>query len=48
MEKKEELMELFEKNSEKMLENLKKGADIIIKKNKEGFIAYSNLIKKIK
>ena len=42
-----ELMDLFQKNSEKMLEELKKGSDIIISYNKGKFIAYKELIKRI-
>ena len=51
LEKKQEvkqLMDLFQKNSEKMLQVLKEGMEITIVKNKEGFAMYSKLIKKIK
>lgn len=43
-----QLMDLFQKNSEKMLKVLKEGMEITIKKNKEGFAMYSKLTKKIK
>lgn len=43
-----QLMDLFQKNSDKMLEEFEKGMEITIKKNKEGFAMYSKLIKKIK
>jgi len=43
-----QLMDLFQKNSEKMLEVLKEGMEITIVKNKKGFAMYSKLIKKIK
>jgi hypothetical protein len=43
-----DLLELFKKNSEKMIEELEKGKDIIIKKNKDNYIFYSNMIKKLK
>ena len=51
LEKKQEVkqfMDLFQKNSEKMLQVLKEGMEITIVKNKEGFAMYSKLIKKIK
>lgn len=51
LEKKQEinkLMDLFQKNSEKMLESLENGMEIVIKKNKESFSIYSKLINKIK
>lgn len=48
MNKKEELLELFKKNSDNIIKELEKGRDICIKKNKNGYILYSNLIKKIK
>lgn len=43
-----QLMDLFQKNSEKMLQTLKEGMEITIVKNKKGFVMYSKLIKKIK
>lgn len=43
-----QLMDLFQKNSEKMLQVLKEGMEITIVKNKEGFAMYRKLIKKIK
>ncbi|MCI7633982.1 MAG: hypothetical protein MSS80_08165 [Mollicutes bacterium] len=48
MDNKGKLIETFNKNSGKMLEELEKGMEITIKKNKEGFAMYSKLIKKIK
>lgn len=48
MNKKEELLELFKKNSDNVIKELEKGRDICIKKNKNGYVLYSNLIKKIK
>jgi hypothetical protein len=48
MNKKEELLELFKKNSDNIIKELEKGRDICIKKNKNGYVLYSNLIKKIK
>ena len=42
------LMDLFQKNSEKMLESLENGMEITVKKNKESFAIYSKLINKIK
>lgn len=42
------LMDIFRKNSDKMLEELKKGSEIVIKKNKNDFVFYSNLVKRIK
>ena len=43
-----ELIDFFIKNSDKMLTELKKGANIIIKQNKNGFVAYKSLLNKIK
>ena len=43
-----QLMDLFQKNSEKMLQVLKEGMEITIVKNKEGFAMYRKLIRKIK
>lgn len=48
MDNKEKLIETFNKNSDKMLEELEKGMEITIKKNKEGFAMYSKLMNKIK
>ena len=48
MENTMKLLELFQKNSEQMIRELEKGRDICIKKNKNGYVMYSNLIKKIK
>lgn len=44
---KDKLIELFIANSDKMLEELEKGKDILIKKNKNGYVIYSNYVKKI-
>lgn len=47
---KEELEKLrneFEKHNLQILENLEKGADIIIKKKKDSYKIYCNLIKKM-
>lgn len=41
------LQEEFIKNSEKMVKELKKGADIVIKKNKTSYNFYIHLIKKM-
>ena len=43
-----ELLDKFMKNSDEIMESLEKGAEIIIKKNKENFVIYQKLIKKIK
>ena len=43
-----ELCKKFEENSEEIIKSLEKGAEIVIKKNKENFVIYQNLIKKIK
>lgn len=48
MDNKNELLELFKKNSDNMIKELEKGRDICIKKNKNGYVMYSNLVKKIK
>lgn len=37
----------FDKHSKDMLDSLKKGADIVIKKNKDSFKFYCNLVKKM-
>ena len=42
-----QLMDLFQKNSEKMLEVLKEGMEITIVKNKKGFHNYGNILHKI-
>ena len=46
--KMKELLDKFMKNSDEIMESLEKGAEIIIKKNKENFVIYQKLIKKIK
>lgn len=48
MDNKNELLELFKKNSDNMIKELEKGRDIYIKKNKNGYVMYSNLVKRIK
>lgn len=47
-ENKKDLLNLFEKNSTLMIKELEKGRDICIKKNKNGYVMYSNLIKRMK
>lgn len=47
MNKKEELLELFKKNSDNIIKELEKGRDICIKKNKNGYSFYSTVIKRI-
>ena len=44
----EELCKKFEENSDEIIKSLEKGAEIVIKKNKEDFVIYQKLIKKIK
>jgi hypothetical protein len=39
---------LFLKHKDKIINELNKGVDIVIKKNRENYVIYSNLIKKIK
>ena len=43
-----DLLELFKKNSDKMIKELENGKDIIIKKNKDNYVFYINTIKKLK
>ena len=43
-----ELCKKFEENSDDIIKSLEKGAEIVIKKNKENFVIYQKLIKKIK
>lgn len=43
-----ELCKKFEENSDEIIKSLEKGAEIVIKKNKEDFVIYQKLIKKIK
>ena len=43
-----ELLDKFIQNSDEIMEGLKKGAEIVIKKNKENFAVYQRLVKKIK
>lgn len=43
-----DLLELFKKNSDKMIKELENGKDIIIKKNKDNYVFYINMIKKLK
>lgn len=47
MDNKNELIELFIANSDKIIKELKNRKDIIIKKNKNGYVIYSNYVKKI-
>lgn len=46
--KMKELLDKFMKNSDEIIENLERGAEITIRKNKEDFIIYQKLTKKIK
>ena len=39
---------LFLKYKDKIINELNKGVDIVIKKNRENYVIYSNLIKKLK
>lgn len=39
---------LFLKNKDEIINKLNKGIDIVIRKNKDNYVIYSNLIKKIK
>ena len=43
-----ELLDKFVENSDEIIKILEKGSEIVIKKNKENFVIYQNLIKKIK
>ena len=43
-----ELLDNFIENSDEIIKSLEKGSEIVIKKNKENFVIYQNLIKKIK
>lgn len=43
-----QLLELFQKNSDEMLKELKKGADIIIRKNDKNFMIYSSIIRRLR
>ena len=50
-ENKKKMHELIDKiieNSDEIIKSLEKGSEIVIKKNKENFVIYQNLIKKIK
>lgn len=47
-EKMKGLLDKFMKNSDEIMESLKKGAEIVVKKNHEDFVIYQKLIKKIK
>lgn len=46
--KMQELLDKFMENSDEIMESLKKGAEIVVKKNHEDFVIYQKLIKKIK
>lgn len=39
---------LFLKNKDEIINKLNKGIDIVIRKNKDNYVIYSNLIKKLK
>lgn len=43
-----ELLDRFIENSDEIIKSLEKGSEIVIKKNKENFVIYQKLIKKIK
>lgn len=43
-----ELTDKFLANSDEIIKGLEKGAEIVIKKNKENFVIYQKLTKKIK
>ena len=43
-----ELLDNFIENSDEIIKSLEKGSEIVIKKNKENFVIYQKLIKKIK
>lgn len=47
-EKMEKLVDKFMTNSDEIIEELKKGAEIVVRKNKEDFIIYKKTVKKIK
>lgn len=44
----QELLDKFIENSDEIIKSLEKGSEIVIKKNKENFVIYQKLIKKIK
>lgn len=46
--KSNDLEYLFLKNKDEIINKLNKGIDIVIRKNKDNYVIYSNLIKKIK
>lgn len=43
-----ELLDNFIENGDEIIKSLEKGSEIVIKKNKENFVIYQKLIKKIK
>ena len=43
-----ELLDNFIENSDEIIKSLEKGSEIVIKKNKENFVIYQKLTKKIK
>ena len=43
-----ELLDKFIESSDEIIKSLEKGSEIVIKKNKENFVIYQKLIKKIK
>ncbi len=46
--KSNDLEYLFLKNKDEIINKLNKGIDIVIRKNKDNYVIYSNLIKKLK
>lgn len=46
--KSNDLEYLFLKNKDEIINKLNKGIDIVIRKNRDNYVIYSNLIKKIK
>lgn len=46
--KSNDLEYLFLKNKNEIINKLNKGIDIVIRKNKDNYVIYSNLIKKLK
>lgn len=48
MQDTEKLLEIFTQNSENIVKELQKGANIVIRKNRDNFVIYKNLLKRIK
>jgi hypothetical protein len=46
--KSNDLEYLFLKNQDEIINKLNKGIDIVIRKNRDNYVIYSNLIKKLK